>query len=207
MNKWKACIQVNGDDYTSFAIHEYEVSDELYGRAKAFVEKNEPLLGTSVEKELEQQAEKSFNIYSVVPEFWDDAPDSDGYEDEEEFNDALSEFERDRDTYYEGFFIYAIWIEDPGDFARFRNELIGTFLGGTLTETSTWRTLELEYEMSDEFNVSCSLDVLVNPEGTIIDVEKAEAEAGVGETIEYSDSDEVLPDYEQILSCIKSGDY
>lgn len=207
MNKWKACIQVNGDDFTAFAIHEYEIPDELYNIAMELVDNNKPLLGTPIEKELEQLAEESFNIYSVIPEFWDDAPDPDDYEDEGEFEDALAEFEDDRDAYYEDFFIYATWIEDPGDYARFRNELIGIFLEGELPMSNERRTLELEYEMSDGFNVSCSLDVIVDPQGRIVDVEKADAEAGVGETIKYSNSDEVLPDYRQILACIKSGEY
>ena len=38
MKKWKACAQVNGDEYTSFTIFEFDVPDKLFDEVNDNVE-------------------------------------------------------------------------------------------------------------------------------------------------------------------------
>lgn len=197
MKKWRACAQVNGADYyTSFTIFEFDVPDNLYDKAIALTKSNKELAGTEIYKELVRVAEGSFDFESACREYYEEEPNREYYETEAEYQEALQEYEDDRESYYDEFGIEMIWVEDPGDFIRFKKSLLGRKWEGD-------QSIDIEYEFGDGFTVTGSFSVELNDAEEIIDVIEAEVEACVGENIKYSSWDEILPDYDAIRDIVE----
>ncbi len=218
MAKWKACTQVNGEEFTSFLIYEFEVPNSLYEKAMQLIEDGVPLNDTGVMNELCRYAESSFNIKDAVPEYDaeyqldESEPEREYYDSDEEYEEALEEFEDykriNEESYYDDFFIELTLVEDPGEFIRFKNLFIGKKIceGWKNTEDVEDQRegkVEFDYPFGDGFDTYCTINYLYDSNGIITEIFEPIAEACVGETVNSSSFDSIFPDYDECIQAME----
>ena len=197
MNTWKTWIQINGEDITHYVQKDIEISDELYSQIKSAVEEGNKLSQCDFADELLNLSEASIDWGEYFEE--DEMPLRDEFDDESEYEEALKEYmEEVRESYV----VEAIDIDDPGDWQRLKDALVGQSSIDWAADSDYGHVFT--FDDQDERDVMYSVEVFFDATGTIKDIGPVNAEGLVYESVRHSEYAECYPDYAFVQSAIES---
>lgn len=165
MAKQKAYVRINSSERCWYEIVEFEVSDDLYAKINEAVENNIPLADCDFADELYELAEKSLNTDEIVePDF--DKPYPDEFEDEDEYEQALEDYQAECEELLED--VEEIYIDDPGDLIRLKKKFVGKKLKDHGDDSVGLQSIFLEYD--NEKYETYRVDVTFKENGIITDI-------------------------------------
>ena len=197
MKTWKAYFVIFGDGYNAYPQVEFEIDDALYNRIQEAVNSLKPLKKCDFyQKLLDLADEAPLDPHEYLP-MLDDEPERDEYDDDDEFQEAMEEYnEYVEDMMNEVSFEKCI-IDDPGDRLRFEKKIIGV-------QFPAWAGQEWvqeEYE-DDDCVYKYTVYLSVDEDGVVNSVKSIEAEGLESEGLSSSSSSGVYPDYEFIYDML-----
>ena len=190
MKKWNAFVQFNGDCCTYYVKTEFDVTDKLYEDIQKAICEKRPLSNCSFYDELLKSAEEAADIVKYL-DVEDEVPLREDYESEEEYNEAVEEF----DSLYgeDAFSIENINIVDPTDYKQFIDNFIGRTFDCFATGEKYEEDFKFRYEDAEIENYWFS--VTFDENGTIEEISDISAEGCEYENVKGSYWDECYPAY------------
>lgn len=167
MAKQKAYVRINSSERCWYEIVEFEVSDDLYAKINEAVEKNIPLEDCDFADELYELAENSLNLDEIIePDF--DKPDPDKFKDEDEYEQALEDYQAECEELLEDVEVEEIYIDDPGDLIRLKKKFVGKKLKDHGDDSVGLQSIFLEYD--NEKYETYRVDITFKENGIITDI-------------------------------------
>ena len=127
----------------------------------------------------------------------DEKPLPEDYEDDEEFKEALHEYENCHESFEERYFLVDSTVYDPADEREFKARFIGRQSPVLKERTGS----EYEYQLSeyDERIAETYLTVKYNPDGVITDVCNIRTEGLENEGVKSSRWGDARPNYDLLV--------
>lgn len=167
MAKQKAYVRINSSERCWYEIVEFEVSDDLYAKINEAVENNIPLADCDFADELYELAENSLNLDEIIePDF--DKPYPDEFEDEDEYEQALEDYQAECEELLEDFEVEEIYIDDPGDLIRLKKKFVGKKLKDHGDDSVGLQSIFVEYD--NEKYETYRVDITFKENGIITDI-------------------------------------
>lgn len=165
MAKQKAYVRINSSERCWYEIVEFEVSDDLYAKINEAVENNIPLADCDFADELYELAENSLNLDEIIePDF--DKPYPDEFEDEDEYEQALEDYQAECEELLED--VEEIYIDDPGDLIRLKKKFVGKKLKDHGDDSVGLQSIFVEYD--NEKYETYRVDITFKENGIITDI-------------------------------------
>lgn len=167
MAKQKAYVRINSSERCWYEIVEFEVSDDLYAKINEAVENNIPLADCDFADELYELAENSLNLDEIIePDF--DKPYPDEFEDEDEYEQALEDYQAECEELLEDVEVEEIYIDDPGDLIRLKKKFVGKKLKDHGDDSVGLLSIFVEYD--NEKYETYRVDITFKENGIITDI-------------------------------------
>lgn len=167
MAKQKAYVRINSSERCWYEIVEFEVSDNLYAKINEAVENNIPLADCDFADELYELAENSLNLVEIIePDF--DKPYPDEFEDEDEYEQALEDYQAECEELLEDVEVEEIYIDDPGDLIRLKKKFVGKKLKDHGDDSVGLQSIFVEYD--NEKYETYRVDITFKENGIITDI-------------------------------------
>lgn len=167
MAKQKAYVRINSSERCWYEIVEFEVSDNLYAKINKVVENNIPLADCDFADELYELAENSLNLDEIIePDF--DKPYPDEFEDEDEYEQALEDYQAECEELLEDVEVEEIYIDDPGDLIRLKKKFVGKKLKDHGDDSVGLQSIFVEYD--NEKYETYRVDITFKENGIITDI-------------------------------------
>lgn len=165
MAKQKAYVRINSSERCWYEIVEFEVSDNLYAKINEAVKNNIPLADCDFADELYELAENSLNLDEIIePDF--DKPYPDEFEDEDEYEQALEDYQAECEELLED--VEEIYIDDPGDLIRLKKKFVGKKLKDHGDDSVGLQSIFVEYD--NEKYETYRVDITFKENGIITDI-------------------------------------
>ena len=197
---WKGYIQVNGDGVTFYETVEFPVTDEMYRKIQTAIKTGTPLVRCNFCKELEALAEAQFDLAERTG-LREEEPFKDDFDDEEEYEAAMEEFQESLDSLWDNYSLECIDIDDPGDIERFKKN----FVGKTYKSLQDGKGGSLDMNFQEDFEriVDYSLTVHYDETGTITDITDIEASGLESEGLKSSSWNDCYPNYDLLVDLVE----
>lgn len=167
MAKQKAYVRINSSERCWYEIVEFEISDDLYAKINEAVENNIPLADCDFADELYELAENSLNTDEIIePDF--DKPYPDEFEDEDEYEQALEDYQAECEELLEDVEVEEIYIDDPGDLIRLKKKFVGKKLKDHGDDSVGLQSIFVEYD--NEKYETYRVDITFKENGIITDI-------------------------------------
>lgn len=167
MAKQKAYVRINSSERCWYEIVEFEVSDNLYAKINEAVENNIPLADCDFADELYELAENSLNLDEIIePDFDKSYPDE--FEDEDEYEQALEDYQAECEELLEDVEVEEIYIDDPGDLIRLKKKFVGKKLKDHGDDSVGLQSIFVEYD--NEKYETYRVDITFKENGIITDI-------------------------------------
>ena len=126
MKQWNGKVTVFGEERTYIFDVVADISDELYERAIGCHNRGEEL-DPDIYEEIEQAIDAKFEIedYIECDEWMVEKPEKEDYDSDEEYEEALEDFEKEKEEYYDSFYIDHISVEDIGGLLKLKKQFCG----------------------------------------------------------------------------------
>lgn len=165
MAKQKAYVRINSSERCWYEIVEFEVSDNLYAKINEAVKNNIPLADCDFADELYELAENSLNLDEIIePDF--DKPYPDEFEDE--YEQALENYQAECEELLEDVEVEEIYIDDPGDLIRLKKKFVGKKLKDHGDDSVGLQSIFVEYD--NEKYETYRVDITFKENGIITDI-------------------------------------
>lgn len=167
MAKQKAYVRINSSERCWYEIVEFEVSDNLYAKINEAVENNIPLADCDFTDELYELAENSLNTDEIIESDFD-KPYPDEFEDEDEYEQALEDYQAECEEPLEDVEVEEIYIDDPGDLIRLKKKFVGKKLKDHGDDSVGLQSIFVEYD--NEKYETYRVDITFKENGIITDI-------------------------------------
>lgn len=167
MAKQKAYVRINSSERCWYEIVEFEVSDDLYAKINEAVENNIPLADCDFADELYELAENSLNTDEIIESDFD-KPYTDEFEDEDECEQALEDYQAECEELLEDVEVEEIYIDDPGDLIRLKKKFVGKKLKDHGDDSVGLQSIFVEYD--NEKYETYRVDITFKENGIITDI-------------------------------------
>ena len=199
---WHGWIQYNGEDVSIYEDVEFPVTEEEYRKIQDAIAAGRHLAGLDCYAEL---VEKLIAAFDRTDYLYIEKPDPDDYEDEEEYEEALQEFQEAWEGFDEQYVLEEATLYDPAEERDFRETFIGKYspvLKEYAEEEEQGGAFEWEYSEDYDRCVEYTLTVEYDENGVITDICDITAEGLESEGVKSSTWSSCSPNYDLLADAL-----
>jgi len=198
MKKWRAYIHVDGDGVSIYRGYDFDVSDEVYEEIQKAIAAGVPLRDCDFYETLHHDAEDAFDLAEATG-FDCEKPDRDDYDDEEDYEADLEEYNENAENLWDEYTLVDTTIDDPGDLERFKSE----FIGREFPDYAGEGVCDFDFEYDDLDIITFHVSVQFDDEGKIVDIVSVTGEGLESEDVRSSSWGDCYPDYDFLTDALE----
>jgi hypothetical protein len=216
---WTGFVQFDGCDVSIFGKVTFPVTAKQYEAIEKAIQEEIPLRDLSIYEKLCDSAESAFDLEAALglDEDRPEKPMRKDFDDSEEYQAALDEYEEELECYEEGieddlyeYSLEDVTIEDPTELKLFKRKFVGRHLKAEelsychKTDDGNFES-SLGYEENSNRIVKYDGRMIISPEGEVLDICDISAEALECEDIKSSTYSECAPDYDFLAETLEEA--